>query len=470
MTPRRTRPARPYLLRTASAYAVVCVLACSLLATAAPASQAAGTVRTPYRDAVSYDANLTTTGEGTTFAGTETIVVRNAGPGPIARVWLRLWGNGAVGCGQRAVKINAIEGGTAGRTERDCTALEVLLPAAIEPGGQATVVLALTITAPPIEDRFGITSGFRLFGNALPVVAQRDATGWRLPPYSAYGESFVSSWARFSLTLHHPTDVRIAASGTTKTAPDASGATSTTTSVIDARDTFWAAGTDLVEETGKTARGTLVRAWSPKEAGADREDALGQAIGALEQLEKRLPDYPYAEFDVVVARIVAGGGMEYPAAIITDASPEVTRHEAAHQWFYGLVGNDQFREPWVDEGMTSFLEYSWTTGTDLPRPSCFPARRLAVPAPTTFITSSMAYWNEHVGQYGLAYDNPVCAMREIRDEMGASKFKKTLNKVVADHTEGFLSGAALRRAFNDAGGPGVARLWAKWGLAPGRKG
>ena len=30
-------------------------------------------------------------------------------------------------------------------------------------------------------------------------------------------------------------------------------------------------------------------------------------------------------------------------------------HEIAHQWFYGLVGNDQAREPFADEAPTDFV-------------------------------------------------------------------------------------------------------------------
>ena len=451
-------------LRAFSALALTASLLPAALATDA---RAAGDIETPYRDAVSYAADLTTDADARAFAGTETIAVRNAGPGSIARVWLRTWANGAVGCKRPAVAVTAIVGGRAGRSAQNCTALEVLLPAALPSGGSTTITLTLTITAPRIQDRFGIAEGIRMFGNALPVVAQRDVTGWRLPPYSTYGESFVSSWARFGLTLHHPTAVKIAASGTTVTTPDPAGTTATTTSTIDARDTFWAASPDMVETSRRTRRGTLVRAWGQSEAGADREDALDQAVGALEQLEKRLPAYPYDEYDVVVARIEAGGGMEYPGAVITDASSEVTRHETAHQWFYALVGNDQYREPWVDEGITSFLEYSWTSG-ELPAPSCYPARRLAVPSPQTFITSSMRYWNRHVGQYTLVYDNPVCALREIRRAMGSAKFERTFEAVVERHAQGFLSGAALRKAFNDVGGRKVERLWSKWGLGPGR--
>lgn len=460
------RSNRPRAARTRALTALA--LTAPALGAVPTVGHAAGKVDTPYRDAVSYSADLTTDDDARAFTGTETITVRNAGNGSMARVWLRTWANGAVGCRRPAVVITSIQGGRSGRSERNCTAQEILLPAVLAPGASATITLTLSITAPRIQDRFGIAEGIRMFGNALPVVAQRDRSGWRLPGYSPYGESFVSSWARFGLTLHHPAAVKISAAGTTVTTPDPSGRTATTTSTIDARDTFWAASPDMAEVTGRTRRGTLVRAWSQTEAGADREDALDQAIGALEQLEKRLTAYPYDEYDVVVARIEAGGGMEYPGAVITDASTEVTRHETAHQWFYALVGNDQYREPWVDEGVTSFLEYSWTTPGELAAPSCYPARRLAVPSPQTFVTNSMSYWNRHVGQYSFAYDNPVCALREIRKAIGPAKFERTLKAVVQRHAQGFLTGAALRKAFNDVGGRKVERLWPKWGLGPGR--
>ena len=32
----------------------------------------------------------------------------------------------------------------------------------------------------------------------------------------------------------------------------------------------------------------------------------------------------------------------------------VTVHETAHQWWYGVVGNDQIDEPWLDEALTEY--------------------------------------------------------------------------------------------------------------------
>jgi aminopeptidase N len=34
----------------------------------------------------------------------------------------------------------------------------------------------------------------------------------------------------------------------------------------------------------------------------------------------------------------------------------ITAHEVSHQWWYGVVGDDQVREPWLDEGLARFNE------------------------------------------------------------------------------------------------------------------
>lgn len=442
--------------------AVLSFVAAVLLSPAGGA-HAAGTILPPLEDAVSYDADLTASASGRTWTGTERIVVRNAGRAPIDRVWLRLWGNGPQGCSPRAVTATITAGGRAGRLLRRCSALEVLLSAPLPAGASTTIGLALVITAPNLSDRFGAAEDIDLFGNALPVVAQRDRRAWRLPDYSPYGESWVTTWGRFALTLHHPASLPVAAAGTTVTTPDPGGQTATTTSTIEARDTFWAIG-QMQEVTRTTARGTVVRAWSPTEAAADRQDAARDAASALEQIERHLPAYPYPEFDVIVARIQAGGGMEYPGAVITDGSDAVTRHETGHQWFYGLVGDDQYREPWVDEGITSFLEVYWSSPTSQPRPQCYLARRFTVPDPETFITSSMTYWNRHVGQYGLAYDNPVCALAEARRTLGNARFTRVMRGIVTRYERRILTGSDVRRAFGDR----VRRTWPRWGLGPGR--
>ena len=81
---------------------------------------------------------------------------------------------------------------------------------------------------------------------------------------------------------------------------------------------------------------------------ARRSSACSEAFG------------PYPWPDLVLAEVGAGGGfsMEYPRAIhltrgkVIDTY--VVYHEVAHQWFYAQLGNDQQREPWLDEGFADF--------------------------------------------------------------------------------------------------------------------
>ena len=70
--------------------------------------------------------------------------------------------------------------------------------------------------------------------------------------------------------------------------------------------------------------------------------------------------YPYETFNV--AEIPVGGGMESPGMIwIPSNATGSTRrrylvtHETAHQWFYGVVGNDQATDPFADEALAEFL-------------------------------------------------------------------------------------------------------------------
>ena len=67
------------------------------------------------------------------------------------------------------------------------------------------------------------------------------------------------------------------------------------------------------------------------------------------------------------------GGMEYPGLVMNNASAyygkgngtaefdpyslqEIVSHEIAHQWFFAAVGNDEYKEGWLDEGFATYLE------------------------------------------------------------------------------------------------------------------
>jgi hypothetical protein len=73
-------------------------------------------------------------------------------------------------------------------------------------------------------------------------------------------------------------------------------------------------------------------------------------------------DYAYNNVSAVDGTIAAGGGMEYPTiTIIGEASNAfdldlVITHEVGHNWFYGMLGSNERKNGWMDEGINSFNE------------------------------------------------------------------------------------------------------------------
>ena len=69
-----------------------------------------------------------------------------------------------------------------------------------------------------------------------------------------------------------------------------------------------------------------------------------------------------------------------------------TPHEVGHQWFYGLVGNDQGRDPMLDEGLATWAEVRADGGPGVLDESVPADARGRAGAP-------MTYWDAHERSY-----------------------------------------------------------------------
>jgi hypothetical protein len=122
------------------------------------------------------------------------------------------------------------------------------------------------------------------------------------------------------------------------------------------RDFTVTAATDY-RTSDRVVGSTTVRVYyRPGAPGAAMLDAAADAFDAY---RKRLGPYPYPTFKVVQS---AGGyGMEsprliwIPTGVASSNLRYLAAHETAHQWFYGLVGDDQATEPFTDEAVADFV-------------------------------------------------------------------------------------------------------------------
>ncbi|HXB44791.1 MAG TPA: M1 family metallopeptidase [Puia sp.] len=134
--------------------------------------------------------------------------------------------------------------------------------------------------------------------------------------------------------------------------------------ILNARDVAWAASTGFVWDAAKINLPSGKRALamsvypveSAKEQGWKRSTEFVK--GCLEHYSKQWYEFPYP-----VATNVAGlvGGMEYPGIVFCSSASQkgglwgVTSHEFGHTWFPMIVGSNERKYAWMDEGFNTFI-------------------------------------------------------------------------------------------------------------------
>ena len=326
---------------------------------ARPAFAGVPIVRTPA--GASYDFHLRSGPTGKSWTGDGSISFTNVGVVPLTEVYLRVWSNGVLGCGAKSIVVSNLIGGTLTDERLACTELEVTLDDPIALGESTAITFDLHIRLPREDDRFGFHRGLALVGTALPTLSVFDDVGWHRAPFEYLGESFYSLAADYEVTFVTPVGLDTAATGTMSERTRVSGGRwRTTYTATQVRDFAWAAG--QLRRVVRSARGTDVvlsyqpGAVSPKQARGLASDA----IDVVKTLGSAFGDYPYPEVDVVLAGHARFGDMEYPTIVFSGMSRITMAHELAHQWFYGVVGNDQYAEPWLDESFAASTDSSTT--------------------------------------------------------------------------------------------------------------
>ncbi len=156
--------------------------------------------------------------------------------------------------------------------------------------------------------------------------------------------------------------------------------------------------------------------------------AAVNARNVLDSLIAAYGAYPYDRF--VIARSTRStSGNEYSGIVFLGhsriGSSYAVAHETAHQWFYHLVGNDQLRSPWFDEG---FTEYAGRVAIGLAMPSVCSSKPVDL--------SVYAFPNQPAdntcGGYNQTVYYKTCALLSgIRARLGASAFGSAMREIVS---------------------------------------
>jgi len=271
---------------------------------------------------------------------------------------VRLWPNGprtALAGVTSTLTSAAIEGDAVTVDQRLPTLISLPLDDTLAAGETITVELTFEAVVPvELRSRLSGRDDYMRLGTIMPLLPWEPGVGWATDaPTSLFAEAVSSPTADYEINVSVPEGFDVLASGQ-----------------VDDEGTWrMSAGRDFALTVGRfrTVTGT---AMAPEPVAItvgvhetvddDAQVYLDKIVASLEQFSQRFGQYPWPSLTFSITPNL-GGGIEFPTHIMQgpDTQGRVTSHEIGHMFFYSLVGNNQGTEPWLDEGITSYAEFTF---------------------------------------------------------------------------------------------------------------
>ncbi len=251
----------------------------------------------------------------------------------------------------------------------DRTVIRVALPAAVPPGGTADIRVTWRAHVPRTYARTGAIADYFFLAQWFPKLGVLQDTGWNCHQFHAATE-FFSDFGTYDVSLTVPDGWIVGATGREQSRKANGDGTATHRyRQDDVHDFAWTTSPDYVEFRQTFRHATLpaveMRLLLQPEHKGQEQRHFDATIAALRYYGEWYGAYPYGHVTVIDPAWQSGaGGMEYPTLFTAGsrwmaprgvASPEgVTVHEAGHQFWYGIVANNEFEHAWLDEGFNTF--------------------------------------------------------------------------------------------------------------------
>ncbi|MFC1975717.1 M1 family metallopeptidase [Chloroflexota bacterium] len=309
--------------------------------------------------------------EGTKLTGIEQVTIPSPGP----EVVFRLYPNTPNYAGSMRITTAQIDGVPLEITpSRDAISLTVpptagnMLPTSI----MVTLAFEINLGSQPDLD----ASNYTLFGwdgpilslpGFYPTLAVKQGNEWVLEQPPLHSDVLFNEVALYQLDLTLPREMVVAASGVTLNVIDNPTDDTRTWQISGGplRDMTLIAGP--FQSISEEAAGAIVTSYYLTGHEAAGRVVLAHAAASLRLYGDTYGPYPYTELDIVEAPLNSRG-MEYTGLLLIgeelyqeqrDFLTFLVAHEVGHQWWYAVIGNNPYRYPWLDEGLTEYSAFDY---------------------------------------------------------------------------------------------------------------
>lgn len=240
----------------------------------------------------------------------------------------------------------------------DCeNILVVPLIQELYPSDNVQLNFEFEVKVPNVIHRFGYGNDTINISNFYPIACVYENGEFASDGYHYNGDPFYSEVANYFVTVNYDKDMIIGTTGESSTSVIGESK-QTICKANNVRDFAFCLSEKFKIETCDLNDINLIYLYYDDENARSSMQTIKDAVQTFENL---IGEYPYKSLTVVQSNFLHGG-MEFPnMVLISDKIKEekeknyVIVHEIAHQWFYGIIGNDEYNEAWLDEGLTEYF-------------------------------------------------------------------------------------------------------------------
>lgn len=369
------------------------------------------------------------------------------------------------GASYGGIEITGIEGAKSfSVTGEDCNILSVTVDE-LYPDECADLTLSFEATLPEINHRFGVGEKCVNLTGFYPVLCAFADGKYLEYPYASNGDPFVNECADYTVSLTVPAKYTAAYGGEGEVTEQGDKKTYRVTAE-SAREVAFVLGE--FECVKGSAAGADIEYYYFKDE--NPQEALKAAEESLAYFSDMFGEYPYSKYTVVETDFPYGG-MEYSGlSLISSALREGERvpvvvHETAHQWWYSLVGSNQFEHAWQDEGLAEYSaalffdahsQYGITcrdfveTSESAYRAFYSVYSQVKGEADTRMSRPLTSYENGYEYR-NLAYDKGVIMFDRVRSTIGERRFFSALKRYCSEYAGKIASPEDLIGCFERTG-------------------
>jgi hypothetical protein len=394
------------------------------------------------------------------------------------------------------------------KTRVDDTMMDVRLAYVLPPGATTRFEIAYGFLVPEHgADRMGRDGTLYELAQWYPrMCVYDDVHGWNTLPYLGQGE-FYLEYGNITYEITLPAGYIVAGSGTLQNPlevltaaqrvrlaaaiksdsitrivtnedlssgaarPRKTGALTWKFRADNVRDVAWAASPEYLWDASGW-QGILAQAYYRPSAKNTWKDAADMSRYSIQEYGTRWMPYPYPQISAVEGPV---SGMEYPMVTMEakDNTKEglysVLTHEIGHMWYPMIVGSDERRYAWMDEGFNTFInvfsEEGYFRRDDTRRrkgEAMFALGNDQAPTAQPIMTYANRYVTE--GNLGsLAYTKPALALYTLRAKvLGPEVFDEAFREYTRRWAFKHPQPADFFRTIEDVSGRDLDWFWREW--------